>query len=259
MTTPDEELTPAESEQPPDERRCAQCNARLDPDQYYCLECGWTSEIAPGLAPKRTLGPLLAAGLIALGLVGGGVAFAALQDDDDGGVAAITTDTTTQIEPVPTVPSTTDGGLPPDPAATTITDPTTTDTLPTTEPPVGGEATVPETDFEATTDSVVPPPPTTTAPEPEPEPTSDWPVGQTAWTAIVSSVRSSAEASDTKERVRAAGEPAGLLFSTDHPELRPGFWVVFSGVFDTRDEAANHAREISGQFPGAYVRRISAP
>lgn len=208
---------------PLEERRCAQCSTRLDPDQFYCLECGWASDLAPALAKPRGLGPLVAVGLIAFGLIGGGLAFAALQDDGSSDGASLSTaEATTPLAPATTTaPGTTDGGLPPDPAATAT----------------GGEL------------------PTTAAPE---DVVSDWPSGQTAWTTIVSSVRSSAEAANTKEQVRAAGEPAGLLFSSDHPELRPGFWVVFSGVFNSREEASAHARAIGQQFAGTYVRRISA-
>jgi len=85
---------------------------------------------------------------------------------------------------------------------------------------------------------------------------SDWPAGETAWTAILSSVRSESDARAAKGRVQGSGEPAGILFSTDFPGLRAGYWVVYSGMFDGRDEAVAQAVKLRPDFPGAYARRI---
>jgi hypothetical protein len=86
--------------------------------------------------------------------------------------------------------------------------------------------------------------------------TSDWPAGETAWTAILSSVRSEADARAAKARLAAAGEDAGVLFSSDYAGLRPGYWVVFSGSYPSKSAAEAQARALSGRFPGAYARRI---
>jgi hypothetical protein len=58
--------------------------------------------------------------------------------------------------------------------------------------------------------------------------------------------------------LQAQGEPGGVLFSSDHPPLRPGYWVVFSGVYTTKSEALTHARALLPQWPGAYPRRIDS-
>ena len=76
------------------------------------------------------------------------------------------------------------------------------------------------------------------------------------WTAIVSSVRDETEARDTADRLAGGGEESGVLFSSDYPDLRPGYWVVYSGEFPSRDGAAAHARSLAGSFPGAYPRYI---
>jgi hypothetical protein len=86
--------------------------------------------------------------------------------------------------------------------------------------------------------------------------TSDWPAGETAWTAILSSVRSEADARAAKQRLASSGEPAGVLFSSDYAGLRPGYWVVFSGSYPDKSAAQAQARALSGRFPGAYARRI---
>jgi hypothetical protein len=70
-------------------------------------------------------------------------------------------------------------------------------------------------------------------------------------------VRSLTEATATKARVQATGQPAGVLQSSDFSTLRPGYYVVFSGVFSTRAQAAAQARQLASSFPGAYSRRVA--
>ena len=55
-----------------------------------------------------------------------------------------------------------------------------------------------------------------------------------------------------------AGLPSvGILDSANFSSLRDGYYVVFSGVFDTYDEAATNLATVTGTFPGAYTRKIS--
>jgi hypothetical protein len=205
------------------------CEAPLDPDQLYCLECGTPTDLAPKLALPRKTGPLIAAALIGLGLLGGGVAFAVLQDDDTpSDDAALTTIDTTQSDATTEIPATTEGGLPPDPNA-----PTTDDGV--FEDPSDGQ-TIDGAGGE--------------------EPLSDWPVGRDGWTVFVSSVTDGFEAVETRERVQNSGQPAGLLFSSDHEGLNPGFWVVYSGIFATRAEAVDHAADLAVDFPGSNPRYV---
>ncbi len=232
-------------------RACSQCESPLDSDQLYCLECGTPTDIAPRITSPAKFGPLIVAGLIGLGLVGGGVAFAVLQDGDSGSGetgAAVTSVDTTATEAATEIPATTDGGLPPDPAAPTTNDDGVFD-------PSQTEA---NTDgFEDPTDTAVTDPvPTPTDSTPTETATSDWPTGTTGWTVFVSSVTDGAEAVGTRQRVEALGEEAGLLFSSDHEGLNPGFWVVYSGVYDTRAEAVDQADSLRVDFPGANPRRV---
>lgn len=87
---------------------------------------------------------------------------------------------------------------------------------------------------------------------------SDWPLGRDAWTVQVSSVRDRGAAEAIEARLRSAGEPAGVLVSGEHPELVPGFFVVFSGVYDSRAAAVSAAGSVPLGFPGAFARMISS-
>jgi hypothetical protein len=230
-------------EEVPEPRLCAECSSPLGEGQLYCLECGAPSEAAPGLISRSSTAPLVAGTLVGLGLLAGVIAIAFFQDDDDPVTAGATTviETSVPTESTLTAPTTveTEGALPPDPNVPPVTEPLPTVT--TTEDP-----------GQTTTQGTTPVP---TVPEPE----SDWPPGRTAWTAIVSSVRDRIEAEATKEDVRAAGQPAGILWSSDHPGLAPGYWVVFSGVFDQRQQAVDQAADIAFDFPGSYPRLIASP
>ena len=67
------------------------------------------------------------------------------------------------------------------------------------------------------------------------------------------------EADSAAQRATAAGLPqVGVLRSSEFPSLRPGWWVVFSGVYGT--DARGPRRAASGQaagFPSAYPRRVA--
>jgi hypothetical protein len=217
-------------------RVCSQCESPLDADQLYCLECGAPTDIAPRITPPTKFGALIVAGLIGLGLVGGGVAFAVLQDGDsesDETGSAVTSVDTTAGDIATEVPTTTDGGLPPDPAAPTTNDDGVFED-PATQEPAGTDV--------APTDVA----------------TSAWPAGTSAWTVFLSSVTDGAAALDAQQRAEAAGVEAGLLYSSDHEGLNPGYWVVYSGIFDTRAEAVNHADDLRPVSPGGANARFVA-
>ncbi len=60
-----------------------------------------------------------------------------------------------------------------------------------------------------------------------------------------------------KTKLEGQGESAGVLFSSDFPDLRPGYWVVFSGSYPSRSAAIAQATKLRPQFPGAYAREIT--
>jgi type IV secretory pathway VirB10-like protein len=246
---PEGEEQPAASAVP----RCEVCGAGLETDQTYCLECGSPTPLAPPLRRDGRRFAIAAAAVAVVALVAGAVAFAAMDDDPEPAAGTVTTAVGTVTSPLPPdtsgVPGT--GPLPPDTSLTTPTAPTAPGT--TGFETVTGPSTAPP----ATTDE----PPAETEPEPEPEPepqdgASDWPAGRTAWTAVVSSVRDESDARGAKSALEAAGQPGGVLFSTDFPGFRPGYWVVFSGVYDSRARAIDQASVLRSEYPGAYARRI---
>lgn len=259
-------------EQPP-APACGVCGAELDADQTYCLECGAPTTHAPRL--RRGAGGLaaVAVGLAMLGAGAGALAYVASQDDGPAGQAqssAATLPDTSSIITVPTTPvptTETDSSLPGDTVGTTSTFPTdTTYTTPTDGAlPSDTTATVPDSGVltvtgpgvDGQTSSEVSPVPVTPS-DPGISGTDDWPSGTSGWTAIVSSVHSEADARATSAKLQASGQPGGVLWSTDHPPLRTGYWVVFSGTFTTRTEALAHARTLVSSWPGAYPRQIDS-
>lgn len=229
--------------------RCTTCDSVLDEDQTYCLTCGEPTGSGP--APGRSLAsPALIGG--ALAILGVGAAALALVllsgDSDDTAAATVGSATTTAPTTTPTDPGT--GPLPPD---TTPLPPATDSTAPVP----------PETDFPTVTEEPDPIDPDPVDPDPiDPDPVDpggefDWPLGEVAWTAVLSSVRSEGDAIAARDRLQAQGEEAGVLFSSDHADLRPGYYVVFSGMFGGRSQAESRARALSSEFPGAYAREIS--
>lgn len=253
---------------------CAECGAALADDQTYCLECGAPTPRAPKLTRGGRAGLVIAGALVILGLGAGALAYAVMEDDD-GGAPATVASTVVETAAFPTTDEFTiptdmgTGPLPPDTSGLP-TDPFPTDTtgFPTDRIPTD---TVPDTDTGGDFPVITEQPSTEEEPDPEPDPLTeedpdpppdpgadetDWPVGESAWTAIVSSTTSESEARATADRLAATGEDAGVLRSSDHPGLRPGYWVVFSGSFSSRSAAAAHARALAGRFPGAYPRYV---
>jgi hypothetical protein len=85
----------------------------------------------------------------------------------------------------------------------------------------------------------------------------DWP-GGSGFTAILASLSSEAEATAVEAEATHRGLDAGILYSSDYSSLRPGYWVVFSGVFPNDDGAearASHAHELG--YPDAYPRFVA--
>jgi hypothetical protein len=77
--------------------------------------------------------------------------------------------------------------------------------------------------------------------------------------ASVAQSQGRSEADAIAQRARAAGLPeVGVLFSSDFSSLRPGWWAVYSGVYDSDAEArAAVPRARSSGFPSAYPRRVA--
>ena len=118
-----------------------------------------------------------------------------------------------------------------------------------------------ETPATTTVATTEPPPPTTTAPVPPVNPAAvSWPQNQRGWTIVLLSLpqtngRSAAAAKATEARTGGLRQ-IGVLDSSRYASLHPGYYVVFTGVFDTEAEAASALQRARAVFPAAYQREI---
>jgi hypothetical protein len=230
---------PSPPPSPPEPGRCPTCGAPHDPYQEYCLECGHRLP-SPYLSRRDvwTRSPLwLWAALLALLLValvaGAIVAIAATREDEASGPS---------LPIVTTGPGTTDTvGVITQPATVTINPPTTTFGATTTAP----TTTAGTTTFGTTTSANV-----------------TWPAGMDGFSIFLRSVSTSegrAKADATADRARANGlTQVGVLNSSDYSSLNAGYWVTFTGIYDTQSQAnAALANARSKGFPTAYVREVA--
>jgi hypothetical protein len=128
--------------------------------------------------------------------------------------------------------------------------------------------------------NVTPPPPTgtetgpgptetvPTEPQPEPPPPpaaggglTEWPPGQNGWTIVLASIpQVSGRAAAVREanKALAAGlTDVGVLNSSEFSSLHPNFFVVFSGVYSSEQEARAAIDTAKASYPQAYARQIT--
>ncbi|MEP6908970.1 MAG: SPOR domain-containing protein [Actinomycetota bacterium] len=236
---PDEQPPPPPPPIDPGGGECPRCGTPYEPFQEYCLECGLRLPVTRGLIPvlatawrRRVpwypgdwIWPVIAALLVAA-IAGAG---AILFTTDNSG-----TKTKAAINSPPPGGTGTNPGIPPPPSGTE-TGPPPTSTLPTTEPP--------------------PPPP----------PTSgggliEWPAGQNGWTIVLASIPQSAgRATATREANKASNAgltDVGVLSSSNFSSLHAGYYVVYSGVFNSEKEARAGLGAAKSSYPQAYARQI---
>jgi len=214
---------------------CPRCNAVVQATQEYCLECGGRlGHARPGPVDRASAGmterhPWAGAWILPalLGLViavlGTGAAIAISDNGQE-----------------PSAVSTATGG------SLTVTD-------------TGSTLTAPEPTTTAATTTA--PPPTTTTPAPPRNPAAvTWPRDQRGWTIVLLSLpqsngRSAAAAKATEARSGGLRQ-VGVLDSSRYASLHPGYYVVFTGVYDTEAEAASSLQRAKAVFPSAYQREI---
>jgi hypothetical protein len=216
------------------ERACPNCGAALAPEQEWCLSCGTAvgTRIAP--TPRWRLPVFLVGALLALIAAALVLALVELSGDPQPVAKAPTATATATPAGAPAD----DGGSAAPVAGATPTP------VPTAVP---GTTPVPST----TPDAGNTPAPGNTV---TPGATGDlatWPADKNGWTAVLASTKSRSEA-EKKARAAGGGE-VGVLKSDDFSSLRKGYWVVFSGQYDSRN-AAETAAEGAGS--GAYARQI---
>lgn len=229
---------------------CPYCAAPLRPGQDWCLNCGAavTTQLA-GASGWRT--PIAIVGIV-LALAAAALVFAFLQVSDDADRQVAQGPGTTPT-PAPAIP----GVVTPVPGATPGVTPIPGVATPATTP-IPGVATP------APLPSAAPTPFPTVNPVPSPAATTSgpigsvasWPTGTTAYTIILLSGKNKAAAEKKAKEFADQGLNTGVLNSSDYSSLRPGYWVVFSGQYDTREAAKTAADGIRDKAPQAYPRQI---
>jgi hypothetical protein len=217
---------------------CPNCGTPFQPGQEYCLQCGVrlprTRGVVPTLRrswqrhlpwyPGDWLWPVLLGLVIAT--LAALIAILATRDEDSGRPVVVGTQ--------PTVAETG--------AGTVAAPPEQTGTLPTET-----EATPPDTEAV---------PPTTSGG------LAEWPPGMSGYTIVLRSIPTSAGRAAAMRDARKASDAGvtdvGVLESSDYTSLHPGYYVVFSGVFDTMAEARSSLPNVrSSGYGEAYARRIA--
>lgn len=247
-------------------RACPECHAGLEPDQLYCLVCGAPSPQAPALRGRgSSVGMWIAAALTVFAIGAGALAWALSRDDPPPPDTAVAVTGTAGL---PMTLPTTVGALPPD---TTGQPPTPTPTI--TPVPTSGTvietvtgpptATSPPFPTAAPTDTTSLPPDTTDPVVTDPATTdsgttvtSDWPTGTSAWTVVLASATDPAAATARRDEASGRGYQPGILMSSDHAGLRPGYYVVYDGRFSSRAAVLRHVKQVRADYPGAYPRYI---
>ena len=238
----DSEPPPPPLPPPPEPGICPICGAPHEPFQEYCLECGHRLPSPYGTrremwtrgSPIWLWAALLSLLLVAL-VAGAIVAVAATKKGDDGEAGP-------SIGPVvSTSQGTTDTvGIITQPPTVTINPPTTTF--------------APTTTLSTTT--------TTTSTTTTSTGNVTWPAGKDGYSIFLKSVPTSegrSQADAAAERARSNGlSQVGVLNSSDFSSLNAGYWVTFTGIYDTESQANSALPSARSKgFPTAYVRRVA--
>jgi len=89
---------------------------------------------------------------------------------------------------------------------------------------------------------------------------ASWPVGLSGLTVTLASSPSQTAADAAATRFAAEGVHVGVLDSSQHPSMKPGEWVVFSGRYPGRSEAEAAATTLQAKVSdGTPVARRVAP
>lgn len=91
---------------------------------------------------------------------------------------------------------------------------------------------------------------------------ADWPSGTDGWTVALASYPQTGgrtAATARARKARAQGLPqVGVLDSSRYASLRPGYWVVFSGIYATEAEATSALETARKASRTAAVRHVVA-
>jgi hypothetical protein len=222
-------------EQQPTGRQCPRCGAPMTDEQEWCLACGAAVGTRVVAAPGWRAPIVLAGVICVVAAIAVTIAIIQLADDTD----RVAQSPPASAEATPTPPAAT--------PAPTVTPEAGTATPDPSLPEASGQ----ETPEPTTT------PEATTTPESTPSggDIASWPSGKSGWTVVLASKTSESEANAAAEGFGSDGiADVGVLHSNDFSSLKSGFWVVFSGQYDSQSEASDALDGIDAR--DAYIRRI---
>ncbi len=243
--------------------RCPRCGAPHDAFQEYCLECGtrlvplpggtraWRREEWTRESPLWFWATFLA--LLLIALVAAAIVIAATNDDEPGsrGGGQSGPGPTSSLFAIP--PDMTTGPLATDPPPPETDATGTVPTFPGTTTEPGPTSSTTDGDGSTSTTS----PATTTGGTGT---LIAWP-GRDGYTVVLDSIPVSAGRSRAVTKANAAIasglERVGVLTSSDFASLRAGYYVVFTGIYDTETDARAAVSRVRGAgYPRAYPREI---
>ena len=232
---------------------CPACGAAYEPLQEYCLECGTRLPTNRGVVgflasewqrrfswyPGDWIWPVLF--FLILTIVSTAAAVAAGSSGNKPSATVVATE-----------PHVTVGPGAPQPTVAPVTK---TSTLPTAPQPTISTGTLPRSPGAPST-SVA------TTPTPSPNALTEWPSGKSGYTDVLESLPEAAGRQNALARARAAkraGLPAvGVLLSRSYSSLHPGYYVVFSGVYSSQNQASGALSAAHSKgFPNAYQARVT--
>jgi hypothetical protein len=87
-----------------------------------------------------------------------------------------------------------------------------------------------------------------------------WPGGN-HYTIVLGSLPAAAGFAAARTRARQAVKAGlanvGVLVSSSYSSLHPGYYVIFSGVYDTLEDAQGALPEVAPRFPSAFAQQIA--
>ena len=218
---------------------CPRCEAGVEIGQEYCVECGARLPLPRGVLPAlagawRTRVPWYpgdwiwtALGLLVVAAAGATAAVAATEDAEPRALPLVAT----FDRPVPVEERRRQA----------------------TSTPAPAERDTPASARERTTGRRTSRPITLV----------QWPIGQTAYTVVLASLPADGGIAAARAQARRAGRAGlrqvGVLESSRHASLHPGYYVVFSGVYDSLEDAqAAVPNAVSSGYRYAYARRVTS-
>jgi hypothetical protein len=86
-----------------------------------------------------------------------------------------------------------------------------------------------------------------------------WPRGVQAWTVVLAARRTETDAIAAADKLAASGQRVGILESSLHPLLKPGWWLVFAGRYPSDAAAAAQSARLLAKGYHARVRHVTNP